>query len=77
MTEVPCCPISNFNSFLFAPVTYTIINSVGKEIIKKEINPTAGNHLEKISLDEYASGIYYVIMQSGDHIINKKLVIQK
>jgi ELWxxDGT repeat protein len=59
------------------PVTYSIINSVGKEIVKKEIKPTAGNHTEKISLDEYASGIYYVIMQSGDHVINKKLVVQK
>jgi PKD repeat protein len=60
-----------------AAVTYTIINSVGKEIIKKEIRSVGGNQTEQISLGDLASGIYYVIMQSGENVINKKVVIQK
>lgn len=64
------------NSTEITPVTYTIINSVGKEIARKELKQAAGTS-EQINLSDYASGIYYVILRNGDAITNKKIIIQK
>lgn len=64
------------NSTETTPVTYTIINSVGKEIARKELKQAAGTS-EQINLSDYASGIYYVILRNGDAITNKKIIIQK
>jgi ELWxxDGT repeat protein len=65
------------NSTETTPLSYTIINSVGKEVLKKELGETSGTQSEQISLGDYASGIYYVILRSGNNVLNKKIIIQK
>jgi ELWxxDGT repeat protein len=67
----------DINSTETIPVSYTIINSVGKEVLRKEIRSVSGNQTEQVNLENLASGIYYVILKSGDNIINRKIVIQK
>jgi ELWxxDGT repeat protein len=67
----------DINSTETTPVTYTIINSVGKEIMQKELRSVNGNVTEQINLGDFASGIYYVILRNGDNVINKKIIVQK
>jgi hypothetical protein len=58
-------------------VQFELIDLLGKRILEKEINLTAGNNLKEISLENINKGIYMVRLNCNGSSVNQKLIIEK
>ena len=53
-----------------------VLNVVGEEIIKEELQQYIGEYTKQINLKDNAKGIYFLEIETNDGIINKKLILQ-
>ena len=53
-----------------------VLNVVGEEIVKEELQQYIGEYTKQINLEDNAKGIYFLEIETNDGIINKKLVLQ-
>ena len=53
-----------------------VLNVVGEEIVKEELQQFVGEYVKLINLNLYSKGIYFLEIETNDGIINKKLVLQ-
>lgn len=55
---------------------YTLLNYQGKEIFKEDCGSFSGSEIKQINLSNYAKGIYYLRLNTGDTVSIHKIVIQ-
>ena len=53
-----------------------VLNVVGEEIVKEDLQEFAGEYVKLINLKLYSRGIYFLEIETNDRIINKKLILQ-
>ena len=53
-----------------------VLNVVGEEIVKEELQKYIGEYTKQINLEDNAKGIYFLEIETNNGIINKKLVLQ-
>ena len=53
-----------------------ILNVVGEEIIKEEIQKFEGEYFKSIDLNQNSKGVYFLEIETSNGVINKKLVLQ-
>ena len=53
-----------------------LLDKIGREIIVKDINKSAGIYQEEFDLSGYASGIYFVEIITSRGIVSKKVSLE-
>ena len=53
-----------------------VVNVVGEEIIKENLQQFVGEYVKSINLNKYVKGIYFLEIETNHGIINKKLILQ-
>ena len=52
-----------------------VINIIGEEIIKEDLQQFVGEYVKVIDLNNYDKGIYLLKITTNNGIINKKLIL--
>ena len=65
-----------FKSEILQDLSIRILNVVGAEIYSETQEQFVGEYTKQISLDDYVKGIYFLEIETGKGIINKKLILQ-
>ena len=66
----------SFNSEKIQDLGIRIINVIGAEVYREEKKQFVGEYIKQINLDNYDKGIYFLEIETGSGIINKKLILQ-
>ena len=53
-----------------------MVNLLGEEIIKEDMQQFVGEYVKAINLNQYKKGIYLLEIQTRDGKINNKLLVQ-
>ena len=53
-----------------------MINSLAEEVFLIELQQFTGEYTKGIDLSNYATGIYFLEIETNNGIINKKLILQ-
>ena len=53
-----------------------VVNVVGEAVYTENIEQFVGEYTKRISLKDYAKGIYFLEIETSDGLINKKLILQ-
>ena len=53
-----------------------IFNVIGEEIISDNLQQFIGEYTKQINLSDNAKGVYFLEIEMGDGVINKKLILQ-
>ena len=53
-----------------------VINIIGEEIIKEDLQQFVGEYVKSINLNKYVKGVYFLEIETNNGIINKKLILQ-
>ena len=65
------------NSFLKKQdLKVRILNVVGEEFINDDLQQFIGEYTKQIDLSNNAKGIYFLEIETGNGVINKKLILQ-
>ena len=64
------------NSSEINKINYRIVNSIGNVLFKVKDIQINGEYENTIDLSDYSEGIYFLIIESKNGIINKKIVVQ-
>ncbi|MBR77528.1 MAG: hypothetical protein CMD36_06390, partial [Flavobacteriales bacterium] len=55
--------------------TLRVVNLLGEEIIKEDMQQFVGEYVKTINLNQYKKSIYLLEIQTQDRKINKKLML--
>jgi hypothetical protein len=66
----------NFTSERVQDLRVRVMNAMGEEIVKEELEQFIGEYTQQINLKDNAKGIYFLEIKTNDGIINKKLILQ-
>ena len=66
----------SFTSERVQDLRVRVLNVVGEEIVKEELQQFVGEYVKLINLNLYSKGLYFLEIETNDGIINKKLVLQ-
>ncbi len=66
----------NFNSSTISPISISITDASGKEIIKDEINDFNGTYTGEFNLKGNTPGIYFVNINQDGKVLTKKVVLK-
>ena len=53
-----------------------VLNVIGEELIKDDLQQFVGEYVKSINLNKYTKGIYFLEIETDGGVINKKLVLQ-
>jgi len=53
-----------------------VLNLIGEEIVKQELQQFIGEYTKQVDLTKNAKGIYFLEIEINDGVINKKLILQ-
>tara|TARA_Y100000589_G_scaffold303364_1_gene315650 strand:- start:182 stop:1387 length:1206 start_codon:yes stop_codon:yes gene_type:complete len=53
-----------------------VVNVIGEEIIKEDLQQFVGEYVKSININNYVKGIYFLEIETNNGIINKKLILQ-
>jgi hypothetical protein len=53
-----------------------ILNVIGEELINENLEQFIGEYTKAIDLATYTKGVYFLEIEMGDGVINKKLILQ-
>ena len=65
-----------FTSETIQDLRVRILNVVGEEIIKEDLEQFIGEYTKQINLQDNAKGIYFLEIETSNGLINKKLILQ-
>ena len=51
-------------------------NLIGEELISEDLQQFVGEYVKSINLNNNSKGIYFLEIETGDGVINKKLILQ-
>ena len=66
----------SFTSETVQDLRVRVLNVVGEEIVSEDLQEFVGEYTKQINLEDNAKGIYFLEIETGDGIINKKLILQ-
>jgi hypothetical protein len=66
----------SFNSDEIQDLTIRILNVMGAEVYREDKQEFVGEYIKQVSLDNFGKGIYFLEIQTGDDIINKKIILK-
>ena len=66
----------SFNSDIIQDLNIRILNSLGQEIFDDLKNQYVGEYVKQLNLENYSRGVYFLEIQTGNEIINKKIVLR-
>ena len=66
----------SFTSERVQDLRVRVLNVMGEEIVKEDLQQFVGEYTKQINLDNYSKGIYFLDIETNDGVINKKLVLQ-
>jgi hypothetical protein len=66
----------SFNSDEIQDLTIRILNVMGAEVYREDKQEFVGEYIKQVSLGYYGKGIYFLEIQTGDDIINKKIILK-
>ena len=53
-----------------------VLNLIGEELILEDLQQFVGEYVKSINLKNNSKGIYFLEIETGDGVINKKLILQ-
>ena len=53
-----------------------IINTIGEEVYKEDLQQFIGKYVKSINLEQYNKAIYFLEIETEEGVINKKLILQ-
>ena len=53
-----------------------VLNVVGEEIVKEELQQFVGEYTKQINLEDNAKAIYFLEIETNNDIVNMKLILQ-
>ena len=53
-----------------------ILNVIGEEVYKEDLQQFIGEYVKSINLEQYNKAIYFLEIETDDGVINKKLILQ-
>ena len=53
-----------------------ILNVIGEEVYKEDLQQFIGEYVKSINLEQYNKAIYFLEIETEDGVINKKLILQ-
>ena len=53
-----------------------ILNVIGEEVYKENLQQFVGEYVKSINLEQYNKAIYFLEIETDDGVINKKLILQ-
>ena len=53
-----------------------VLNVVGEEIVKEELQQFVGEYTKSIDLTTYTKGVYFLEITTNNGVVNKKLILQ-
>ena len=65
-----------FNNFDNRYTSLSIVNILGDEVYKEQLENTSIKYSNQLDLSEYSNGIYFVKFSSIEKVITKKLILQ-
>ena len=66
----------SFTSESVQDIRVRILNLVGEEVIKDDVQQFVGEYTKKINLEESSKGIYFLEITTNNGVVNKKLTLQ-
>ena len=57
-------------------LTISILDLLGKYVMKKQIVQFTGEYKEQVNLGSYSNGFYFLKIESPNEVINKKIILQ-
>ena len=66
----------SFTSERVQDLRVRVLNVVGEEIVKEELQQFVGEYTKQINLDHYSKGLYFLEIETNNGIVNKKLILQ-
>ena len=65
-----------FTSETVQDLRIRVLNVVGEEIVKEDLQQFVGEYAKQIDLTDNAKGIYFLEIETNNGVINKKLILQ-
>ena len=66
----------SFTSETVQDLRVRVLNVVGEELIKDDLQQFVGEYVKSINLNKYTKGVYFLEIETDGGVINKKLVLQ-
>ena len=66
----------SFTSETIQDLEIRVLNVVGEEIIKENLEKFIGEYTKQIDMQDNAKGIYFLEITTNNIIVNKKLILQ-
>ena len=66
----------SFTSENIQDLKVRVMNVIGEELISENLQQFIGEYTKQINLEDNAKGIYFLEIETGDGVINKKLILQ-
>ena len=66
----------SFTSEEVQDLSIRVLNVIGEEIIREDMQKYVGEYVKSIDLNNYNKGIYLLEIETNNGIINKKLILQ-
>ena len=66
----------SFTSEEVQDITVRVMNMLGEEIIKEDMQKYEGEYVKSIDLNRYNKGVYLLEIITNNGTINKKLILQ-
>ncbi|KAA9038414.1 T9SS type A sorting domain-containing protein [Ginsengibacter hankyongi] len=67
----------SFDAAAAGKAIVTIINQLGQEVYRRQVDITSGNNTNNINLSKLVSGVYMLKLQTTESIQSRKLIISK
>ena len=56
------------------PLQFSILDMMGRKVYQNKVNSSIGEHTVRMNINSLAEGAYVLVLQQGQHLINKKFV---
>jgi hypothetical protein len=66
----------SFNSDIIQELNIRVLNSLGQVIFNDFKNQFVGEYTKQLNLENYRQGVYLLEIQTGEEIINKKIILK-
>jgi hypothetical protein len=66
----------SFNSDIVQELKIRVLNSLGQTIFNDFKNQFVGEYTKQLNLENYTKGVYLLEIQTGEDIINKKIILK-
>jgi hypothetical protein len=66
----------SFTSEIIQDLNIRVLNVIGEEIMKEDLEQFVGEYTKQINLSNNAKGVYFLEITTNNSVVNKKLILQ-